>query len=732
MLDTRTGPGPVGPRGTVSVDLSARVPATATAVVLNVTGVAPTASTYVTVFPGGVTSPNTSSLNLVAGEIRANQVTVALGTDRTVSLYNHSGSTQLIADLAGHYGTGAGAKFTALPANRLSDTRWEGVKVGARTTQVVDLSSRVPASATAVTFNLTVTDVTTSTFVTAWPTGASRPNASNVNLTAGETRPNLVTVALGTDRQVSLYNHAGSVHLVMDLTGFYTPDYGASFLPQAPERVLDTRDGTGATGPLGPEAEIEVPFGTDFDSSLPPTATGVVLNLTGVDATASTYVTVWGPYRSKPNASTLNVAPGRTTPNAAVLALAQRSAMRLYNNSGHVHLVGDLAGVFTVVGAPCTAGCGYAWGDNGVQRKLGTAELVFSSSTPTPVVTLSGIRAMAGGGPNNGYALHTDGTVWAWGDNESGQLGNGWTSIVSGGNGGGSAVPVPVLGLTGVTAIAGGPWGAYALRSDGTVWAWGSSVMGRLGNGRLGDNSAVPVQVTGLTGVVAIASSWGNGYALRQDGTVLAWGYNGAGQLGNGSQVESTPVPVPVNLTGVTAITSDDNTTYAVREDGTVWAWGANYSGQLGNGVECDPTEPCTSSVPVQVTGLTEVRAVGAGMENGYAVRADGTVWAWGTSISGALGNGVECDPTTTTCESRVPVQVSGLTDVTQVTGFGFGGYALRAGGTVWAWGSDLNESLGNDDTFDHSTVPVRVTALTGVSAIAAGWNTGYALVPTP
>jgi hypothetical protein len=642
-----------------------------------------------------------------------------------VSLYNNAGSTQLVTDLAGYYSTGAGAKFTALPANRLLDTRWDGGPLGPGGTRVVDLTGRVPASATAVTFNLTVTDVTAAgTFVTAWPTGTPLPNASNVNLTAGETRPNLVTVALGANQTISLYNNAGTANVIVDVTGFYTPDYGATFLPLTPTRLLDTR--TGTSGPVGPGTEIDV----WLSANLPPTATGVVLNLTGVDATASTFVSAWGPYRVRSTASNLNVAPGQTAPNAAVVTLAQLPLMKLYNNAGSVHLIADLAGVFAVTDAPCTADCVHAWGDNGLDRKLGTAEVVYGSSRPKPVVTLSGVQAVAGGGSGNGYALRTDGTVWAWGNNESGQLGNGWTASVSSGFGGGSVVPVPVLGLTGVTAIAGSDRGAYALRSDGTVWAWGSGHGSRLGNGQTAD-STVPVQVSGLTGVVAIASNQSTGYALRADGTLLAWGSNGSGQFGNGTEVEQLPVPVRVNLTEVVTIASGGNSAYAVRADGTVWAWGANYSGQLGNGQTCAPSAPCVSRVPVQVPGLTGVTDLAAGFDTAYAVRDDGTVWAWGRSAAGQLGNGVDCDPATTTCEARVPVQVWGLTDATQVASFEAGGYALRANGTVWAWGRNPY-SLGNDNVSPYSTVPVPVIGLTGVTAIAGGWYGGYAVVPTP
>ncbi len=143
VLDTRTGAA-VGAGRAVSVDLSSRVPADATAVVFTLTGVQPTASTFVTAFPHGQSRPVVSNLNLRAGEIRANLATVRVGADRVVDLYNNSGSTHLLADLAGYYTTGAAAKFVPVDARNVLYP----VRVGAQSTTVLDLTWRVPASAT--------------------------------------------------------------------------------------------------------------------------------------------------------------------------------------------------------------------------------------------------------------------------------------------------------------------------------------------------------------------------------------------------------------------------------------------------------------------------------------------------------------------------------------------------------------------------------------------------------
>jgi alpha-tubulin suppressor-like RCC1 family protein len=335
-------------------------------------------------------------------------------------------------------------------------------------------------------------------------------------------------------------------------------------------------------------------------------------------------------------------------------------------------------------------------------------------------VALSGVLAIAGS-TWNGYAVRTDGTVWAWGDNAYGQLGGGWRSYS-----GGSYVPAPVPGLTDVTAVAAGYYTGYALRGDGTVWAWGYNDNGALGNGTLAD-SRVPVRVTGLTGVVAIASGMGTGYALRADGTVWAWGDNSQGELGNGSTAAFLTSPVQVTgLTDVTAIAASNDNGYALLPDGTVRAWGANGTGELGHGQPC---APCESRVPVPVS-LTTVTAIAAGGRNAYAIRTDGTVWSWGLNDLGNLGNGIACDSTGTTCRSSVPVQVVDLTGVTQIASLGEGGSALLANGTVKSWGNNYWGALGNDSVSSHTTVPVPVTGISGVTAITGTWGGGYALVP--
>lgn len=187
------------------------------------------------------------------------------------------------------------------------------------------------------------------------------------------------------------------------------------------------------------------------------------------------------------------------------------------------------------------------------------------------------------------------------------------------------------------------------------------------------------------------------------------------GQLGNGTAANSN-VPVQVSgLTGVSAIAGGAGTGYAVDGNHTVWAWGEGFSGQLGN-----DTNAAFVAEPVQVSGLTDVTTVAAGGDDGYALVADGTVWAWGSGGAGALGTG-------TTANSTVPVQVSELTDVTAIAGGSGTGYALRTDETVWAWGYGYFGQMGNGSTA-NALVPARVPGLSDVIAITAGSATGYAI----
>jgi len=385
VLDTRAT-GPVAAGRSVTLNLSTRVPAGASAVVLNLTGTAATRETFVTAYPTGTARPDASNLNIVAGDTRPVLATVALGTNRSVDLYNRNGTVHVLADLAGYYAPGTGSRYTPLSATRVLDTRADPPPaLGPGASQVVDLTGKVPRSATAVTINLTGVGASAATFVTAWPTGQTRPTASNLNLNARDTRPNLATVALGADRKISLYNLAGTVDVMVDLTGFYTPEYGSTFVPRAPVRVFDTRTGSGALGPATRQA-------MDLDHTwVTPNVTAALLNVTGVSPTAATYVAVWAADgRPDGSVSTLNLVPGETAANLAAVAVSTMEPISAYNFRGQTNVIADLAGVFVTPDTPCAVDCAYTWGGNeSWALGTGTSErqpspLAWSHSAPLP------------------------------------------------------------------------------------------------------------------------------------------------------------------------------------------------------------------------------------------------------------------------------------------------------------------------------------------------------------
>jgi RHS repeat-associated protein len=342
----------------------------------------------------------------------------------------------------------------------------------------------------------------------------------------------------------------------------------------------------------------------------------------------------------------------------------------------------------------------WAWGDEFEVGPNGTAPNLW----PVQVTGLGSVTSVAAG-ESHLLALRSDGTVWAWGSNFSGQLGNGTTTD--------SVAPVQVSGLTGVVQVVGSGVQSLALRSDGTLWEWGSSADGSV-------SSSVPVQVQSqLTGqVVTVAQSYGHTLVVECDGTVWSWGSNAFGQLGNGSTTDSsTPVQVS-GLSSVIAVAAGSGTTdlggghaqgfsLALKSDGSLWAWGYNGDGELGNGATTN------SSAPVAVTGLSGVTAISAfgmsldfnpGLSAVMALKSDGTVWTWGGSDHGQLGQG-------STASASLPAQVAGQVGVQSIAMGIEHAVVLRSDGTNWAWGGDAFYQLGNGVQVD-SPLPVEVDPL--------------------
>ncbi|MDI6898057.1 RCC1 domain-containing protein [Methanocella conradii] len=260
-------------------------------------------------------------------------------------------------------------------------------------------------------------------------------------------------------------------------------------------------------------------------------------------------------------------------------------------------------------------------------------------------------------------ALRSDGTVWAWGDNYYGGLGDGTLNS--------SSTPVKVKGLANVVAIAVGDGTCYALKGDGTVWAWGRNDEGQVGDGTLEDRPE-PVQVRGLSNIIALGE--GGNYAIKNDGTVWAWGSNDIsegsyGALGDNSGPGVRPVPFQVRgVSNVTQISNGGYHAIYVKDDGSVWGWGRYDLGQLGDG-STHSSRPLPVKPPSVKTQINNVKKVSGGST---ALKNDGTVWEWGMFIG---------DP------EPIPVKVKGLDHVVDISVRAGVKVALKDDGTVWGWG---------------------------------------------
>jgi alpha-tubulin suppressor-like RCC1 family protein len=347
----------------------------------------------------------------------------------------------------------------------------------------------------------------------------------------------------------------------------------------------------------------------------------------------------------------------------------------------------------------------------------------FIGTNSVRVPELSGVIAVASGAWYSNLALTGDGNVWVFG---------------SPGNANGRAEWSPyntvtrVSGLTEIAAIAAGTRNSLALKRDGTVWMWGDNLDGSMGDGLIAPPSSpdgpillTPAQVTGLSDVVAVVAGYGHSLALKSDGTVWAWGFNGHGQLGDGT-TETRAAPIQVSgLGGVVKIAAGDAHSVAVKGDGTVWAWGSNVGGQLGDGTTTDrPT-------PLQVSGLSGIAGIAAGRYHTLAVNQDGTVWAWGDDQFGQLGDAGEVLPGPLDAPLG-PVQVGGLAGVTKIAAGSTHSLAMKSDGTLWAWGDNTYGQLGDGqirgaDWPDRST-PVKVSGPAGVAAITGGYGVSLAV----
>ncbi|HEY4990671.1 MAG TPA: MEDS domain-containing protein, partial [Nakamurella sp.] len=391
------------------------------------------------------------------------------------------------------------------------------------------------AGVAGVVATVTVVDPQGAGYLTVWPSGTAMPGTSNLTFQAGQTIAATVIVPVSAAYALRLYNGSSGSLQVIVDVSGYI--------------LSGTPTAAGTIGPvtariadsrLGLQIPGAVPALGSTAVQVAAPGSGVaaaVATVTVVDPQADGYVTVWRSGTRQPGTSNLNFQAGQTAATTMIVPIGRDGKIQLFNGSpGAMQVVVDITG-YTLTGAG-VHGAVWAWG-GAEEGQLGDGSTT-NSPVPVPVFGLTDVTAVAGGGLA-GYALRRDGTVWSWGDGSSGALGDGDDESYS-------TVPVQVwdLDMTRVTAIAAGTRAAYALDADGHVWAWGDGFYGALGNNStLG--SKIPVRLSGLSDVTvtAVAGGLSTGYTVGSDGAVRAWGWGQYGQLGNNSTADSL-VPVQV------------------------------------------------------------------------------------------------------------------------------------------------------------------------------------------
>jgi alpha-tubulin suppressor-like RCC1 family protein len=349
--------------------------------------------------------------------------------------------------------------------------------------------------------------------------------------------------------------------------------------------------------------------------------------------------------------------------------------------------------------APVTV---FNWGDNG-SGQLGNGATSGTVTRPLGIPSLTNVKQV-GGGEDLGLALKTDGSVWSWGNADAGRLGNGVSADqnflqiapVHGFNNSGT--------LQGVSQISAGDESVVALRGGGGVVTWGDNGTGQLGRGNHSD-SPYPVMVQGLPDIRMVRMLAKSAIVVGVDGSVWTWGDNGAGQGGDGTVSNDNDLPHHVSgITGAVAASTGLNHSLALKGDGTVWAWGSNVGGELGTGNHTDHL------LPVQVPGIGGVVAVAQTFTASFALKGDGTLWAWGMNDAGQQGDGSGNNAVS-------PHRVPGLTNIVSVAANGEHVLAVQSDGSLWSWGQNSTGQVG-DGTVATRRTPTRIMG--GVAYAAA------------
>jgi alpha-tubulin suppressor-like RCC1 family protein len=340
-------------------------------------------------------------------------------------------------------------------------------------------------------------------------------------------------------------------------------------------------------------------------------------------------------------------------------------------------------------------------GDHGTVRRIKPVQIDSVSSVSNGWVSVSC-------GFTHTLALKANGTLWAWGANGLGQLGD--SSNIN------SLSPIMVSNNSDFVSISAGGNHNMALKANGTLWVWGSGNRGQMGNGST-NNLWVPTKMQvdpALPGWTMISAGYDHGMGVKADGSLMAWGRNDIGQIGDSSYVQQEiPVFISVVLNWV-SFSAGANYTIALKSNGTLWAWGDNTYGQLGDGTNSQQNKP----VPLGTDH--DWISISCGEYHNLALKCDGTLWAWGKSDFGQIGDAF-------TLNRNKPVRIGADSNWTNIAAGGSHSLALKADGTIWAWGYNGFGQLGINSRKNWSR-PVKMQSDSFWVSIVCGDNHSHGI----